>query len=58
MLPQIFRLENPVLTIHFSPEHPLELEKLLEALDKETFQASESWLGLSILANAKQRRGQ
>ena len=42
MLPQIFRLENPVLTVNFSPEHQHELEKLLEALDKETFQASDS----------------
>lgn len=42
MLPQIFRLENPVLTIHFSPEHQRELENLLEGLDAETFQASDS----------------
>lgn len=42
MLPQIFRTENPVLTIHFSPEHQRELEKLLEALEPETFQASDS----------------
>ena len=42
MLPQIFRLENPVLTIHFSPEHQRELEHLLEGLDAEIFQASDS----------------
>jgi len=42
MLPQIFRTENPVLTIHFSPEHQRELEKLLEGLETETFQASDS----------------
>ena len=42
MLPQIFKSENPVLTINFSPEHQRELEQLLESLDKETFQASDS----------------
>jgi len=42
MLPQIFRVENPVLTIHFSPEHQRALENLLEGLDTETFQASDS----------------
>jgi hypothetical protein len=42
MLPQIFRVENPVLTIHFSPEHQRALENLLEGLDAETFQASDS----------------
>jgi hypothetical protein len=42
MLPQIFRTENPVLTVSFSPEHQRELEKLLEALEPETFQASDS----------------
>lgn len=42
MLPQIFRLENPVLTVTFSPEHQRELEKLLEGLESETFQASDS----------------
>lgn len=42
MLPQIFRTENPVLTVSFSPEHQRELEKLLEGLDAETFQASDS----------------
>jgi hypothetical protein len=42
MLPQIFRTENPVLTIRFSPEHQRELEKLLEGLETETFQASDS----------------
>ena len=35
MLPQIFRIENPVLSIHFSPEHQRELEKLLEGLKTE-----------------------
>ena len=42
MLPQIFRLENPVLTVTFSPEHQRELEKLLEGLESETFQSSDS----------------
>lgn len=42
MLPQIFRTENPVLTVNFSPEHQRELEKLLEGLDAEIFQASDS----------------
>jgi len=42
MLPQIFRTENPVLSIHFSPEHQHTLENLLEALAAETFQASDS----------------
>jgi hypothetical protein len=42
MLPQIFRTENPVLTVNFSPEHQRELEKLLEGLEAETFQASDS----------------
>ena len=42
MLPQIFRTETPVLNIQFSPEHQRELEKLLEALPVETFQASDS----------------
>ena len=42
MLPQLFRHENPVLTIRFSPEHQRELEKLLEGLETETFQASDS----------------
>ena len=42
MLPQIFRTENPVLTISFSPEHQHELEQLLEALHVDTFQAQDS----------------
>lgn len=42
MLPQLFRPENPVLSLHFSPEHQRTLEKLLEGLDAETFQASDS----------------
>ena len=42
MLPQLFRAENPVLGLHFSPEHQRALEKLLEGLDAETFQASDS----------------
>ena len=42
MLPQIFKSENPALTVKFSPEHQRELEQLLEGLDKETFQASDS----------------
>ena len=42
MLPQIFKSENPALDIKFSPEHQRALEKLLEGLDAETFQASDS----------------
>lgn len=42
MLPQIFRIENPVLSNHFSPEHQRELENLLEALAAEMFQVSDS----------------
>ena len=42
MLPQIFKSENPVLAVKFSPEHQRELEQLLEGLDKETFKASDS----------------
>ena len=42
MLPQIFRTENPVLTITFSPEHQHGLEQLLEALPVETFLAQDS----------------
>jgi len=42
MLPQIFRTENPVLSLSFSPEHQRELEKLLESVPAETFQASDS----------------
>jgi N-6 DNA Methylase len=42
MLPQIFKSENPALAVKFSPEHQRALEKLLEGLDAETFQASDS----------------
>lgn len=42
MLPQIFRTENPVLKVSFSPEHQKELEHLLEALHSDTFQAQDS----------------
>jgi hypothetical protein len=42
MLPQIFRIENPVLTITLSPNHQYDLEKLLEGIDATTFQAQDS----------------
>ena len=57
MLPQIFKSENPVLVVKFSPEHQRELEQLLEGLDKETFQASDS-LGWVYQYWQTQRRGE
>lgn len=42
MLPQIFRLDEPVLTVEFAPEHQRELEQLLESLPAETFTASDA----------------
>ena len=42
MLPQIFRNDSPVLDLEFSPNHQNKLEKLLEGLDKDTFQAQDS----------------
>ena len=42
MLPQIFRNDSPTLELEFSPNHQKKLEKFLESLDKETFQAQDS----------------
>ena len=42
MLPQIFRIDSPVFKLTLSPEHQQSLEKLLEALPKEVFEASDS----------------
>ena len=42
MLPQIFRNDSPVLELEFSPNHQKKLEKLLEGLDEDTFQAQDS----------------
>ena len=42
MLPQIFRNDSPALDLEFSPNHQKKLEKLLEGLDEETFQAQDS----------------
>lgn len=42
MLPQIFRNDSPALELEFSPNHQKKLEKLLEGLDEETFQAQDS----------------
>ena len=42
MLPEIFRPADPLLQVPFAPEHEHALEKLLESLPAETFQASDS----------------
>ena len=42
MLPQIFRNDSPALELEFSPNHQKTLEKLLEGLDEDTFQAQDS----------------
>ena len=42
MLPQIFRPDSPVLTLHLAPENQRQLERLLAGLDPETFHASDS----------------
>ncbi len=42
MLPQIFRTDDVVLEVEFSPEHRLALEKLLAGVPKETFLADDS----------------
>jgi len=42
MLPQIFRPDSPAFEITFAPNHQQALEKLLMALDAQTFQASDA----------------
>lgn len=42
MLPQIFRVDNPLLQLMFSREYRLKLEKLLDSLDPTVFIASDS----------------
>jgi hypothetical protein len=42
MLPQVFRQDSPGLTVSFAPNRQQQLEKLLNDLDPETFQASDS----------------
>lgn len=42
MLPQIFRPDSPVFRLILSPEHELELERLVWGLPKEVFTASDS----------------
>jgi hypothetical protein len=42
MLPQIFRPDDPLLSVAFAPEHLLALEKLLASLPTEVFTADDS----------------
>ncbi|PKO80617.1 MAG: restriction endonuclease subunit M [Betaproteobacteria bacterium HGW-Betaproteobacteria-13] len=42
MLPQVFKPNHPVFELVFAPEHQRELERLLAALPREVFQASDS----------------
>ena len=42
MLPQIFRLDAPVLAVELPPEHQRKLEQTLEGLEPETFKASDA----------------
>lgn len=42
MLPQIFRVNSPVLQLTLSLEYQQQLEKLLSSLEQEVFQASDS----------------
>ncbi len=42
MLPQIFRADSPVFEVKLSINHVNDLEELIAALDKETFQASDA----------------
>jgi hypothetical protein len=42
MLPHIFRVDDVLLEIEFSPEHRLALERLLASLPRETFLADDS----------------
>jgi len=42
MLPQVFRADSPALAVTLAFNHVRELEKLIAALDPQTFQASDS----------------
>jgi hypothetical protein len=42
MLPQIFRVDSPVLEVSFAPNDQKQLEQLLDSLDPSTFTASDS----------------
>jgi hypothetical protein len=42
MLPHVFRQDDPVLAVQFTPEDRKHLEELLEALPQEVFTASDS----------------
>ena len=42
MLPEIFRVDDVLLEVEFSPEHRIALEKLLASLPSETFVADDS----------------
>lgn len=42
MLPQVFRIDSPVLDIILAPEHQKGLEKLLSDLESEVFAAADS----------------
>ena len=57
MLPQIFRLESPVLQLTLPPEHQQKLERLVIELPLETFSASDSlgWVYQFWQANNKER---
>ncbi len=42
MLPAVFRPEDPVLELEFSPEHELKLRQLVLGIDAEAFQADDA----------------
>jgi hypothetical protein len=57
MLPQIFRIDNPVLALTLPREKRKKLEELLESLPSEIFNASDSlgWVYQFWQANAKNK---
>ncbi|MGZ0080040.1 Eco57I restriction-modification methylase domain-containing protein [Methylomonas sp. YC3] len=57
MLPQIFRLDSPVLQLTLPPEHQQKLERLVTELPMESFSASDSlgWVYQFWQANNKER---
>jgi hypothetical protein len=57
MLPQIFRLDSPVLQLTLPPEHQQKLERLVIELPLEIFSASDSlgWVYQFWQANNKER---
>ena len=57
MLPQIFRTDDVLLEIEFAPEQRLALEKLLQRLPKQTFEADDSlgWVYQYWQTNEKKR---